>query len=265
MRQMIDVGKQVRYNRIVNPATGKSVIIPLDHGIIMGPVRGVENPALTVRKVVAGKCDAVAFNAGMAQHLYPEYMNRCGSILVLTNMIADDTDHALISTVAYALRNGADAVSVQVLAGSPHECHMLENLGIVADECSRWGVPLLAMMYWAGPKLEGQAKLEALMHTARAGAELGVDIVKTVYTGDHDSFKALVDSCPAPVVIAGGVQKDSLRAALEVVEDAMSCGAMGVALGRNVWQNADPTAVTAAMVDIVHHGKRVRDLRLPGD
>lgn len=262
MRQMIDVGKQVRYNRIVRPDTGKTVIIPFDHGIILGPIKGIEDPALTVRQAVAGGADAVLFNAGMAPHLYMEYTNRCGTVFNLANMITDETDHTLISTVEYALRQGADSVSVQILAGSPNEGHMLDNLRIVADACLRWGMPLLCMMYWGGGDVPEKTKAQRYLHTARAGAELGVDIVKTVYTGSHESFQALVESCPAPVVIAGGVKKGTLRETLEIVEDAMACGAIGVALGRNVWQNDDPVMVTKALVDIVHEGKTVKELNL---
>jgi fructose-bisphosphate aldolase/2-amino-3,7-dideoxy-D-threo-hept-6-ulosonate synthase len=99
---------------------------------------------------------------------------------------------------------------------------------------------------------------------ARAGAELGADIVKTSYPGDHDSFKRLVEACPAPVVIAGGPRAESLRDMLVKVEDAMDCGAAGVAWGRNVWQSADPAKTTAALVDIVHNGKSVGNIELPG-
>lgn len=262
-KQMIDVGKQLRYNRIVSPETGKTVIVPMDHGIISGPIAGVEDPAATVRKVVKGGANAVIFNAGLAPCVYQEYMNRAGALFNLTNMCTDRTDHTLISSVEYAVRNAADGVTVQILVGSPNEEHMLNNLRIAADECSRWGMPLLAMMYYDGAKLKEKGYAEAFAHAARAGAELGADIVKTVYTGDHDSFKRLVDACPVPVVIAGGPKRDTLREALEMVRDAIDCGAIGIAMGRNIWQSPDPTAMTAALADIIHRGKSVDELDLP--
>ena len=85
--QIIDVGKQIRYNRIVSPETGKTVIVPLDHGIILGPVAGIEDPSETVRKVVAGGASAVIFNTGLAPSIYSAYMNRCGAICNLINSI----------------------------------------------------------------------------------------------------------------------------------------------------------------------------------
>ena len=124
----VDVGKTVRYNRIVNPETGKTVLIPLDHGILLGPIAGIEDPRETVRRVVAGGANGVIFNAGLApRHLYPEYMNRCGAIFScwplapvpsVTNAITDGNDLTLISGVEHAVRNGADAISVQVMVGS---------------------------------------------------------------------------------------------------------------------------------------------------
>ncbi len=96
-----------------------------------------------------------------------------------------------------------------------------------------------------------------------ARRSLRVAIVKVSYTGDQDSFKALVDACPRPVVVAGGPKKETVRAVLEMVEDAIDCGAAGVALGRNIWQNSDPAKMTAALVDIIHHRKTVAELQLP--
>ena len=259
-RTMIDVGKQVRYNRIVRPDTGRTVMIPLDHGIIFGPTAGIEDPAGTVGRVVEGGADAVIFNAGMAAALYHEYSNRCGAVFNLTNTITAEDDLTLVSSVGYALRGGADAVSVQVQLGAARELEMVNSVRIVADECARWGMPLLAMMYPTDDFLAKKGT-DAHLLAARAGAELGVDVVKTSYTGDRDSFRALVSGCPVPVVVAGGPKKDTTGEVLEMVKDAIDCGAIGVALGRNVWQSPDPAQMTAALVDIVHHGKAVSELR----
>ncbi len=260
--QMIDVGKQIRYNRIVDPDTGKTVIVPMDHGILYGPASGIEDPSATVRRVVAGGANAVIFNSGMAASVYQEYSNRCGAIFNLTNIITDESYLTLISSVELAVRSAADGVTAQVLVGSPHEQHMVNDVRIVVDECHRWSMPLLLMMYPTEELLKEKGT-DAQLLAARAGAELGADIVKVSYTGDRHSFKALVDTCPRPVVIAGGPKKETIREVLEMVEEAMDCGAIGIALGRNIWQSLDSTVMTSAMVDIIHRGKTVGDLRLP--
>ncbi len=255
----IDVGKQVRYSRIVNPETGKTVMIPLDHGVILGPMKGIEDPSDTVDKVVSGGANAVVFNSGMARWLYPQYLNRCGAVFNLSNIVTGENDLTLISTVEYAVRHAADAISVQVMIGSSHERHMLDNFRLVADQCSRWSVPLLAMMY-PTDDLVAERGIDAHLLAARAGAEMGADIVKTSYTGDTESFTKLVDACPAPVVVAGGPQKNTLEEVLQMVRDSMDCGAAGVALGRNVWQSMDPIKTTKALVQIVHQDMKVGEL-----
>ena len=92
---------------------------------------------------------------------------------------------------------------------------------------------------------------------------MGADIVKVSYTGGRASFKALVEACPRPVVIAGGPHKETIREVLEIVEDAMACGAIGIVLGRNIWQSPNPTRLTAAMADIIHNGSLASELELP--
>ncbi len=254
-----NAGKEVRINRIINPVTGKMVIIPLDHGIILGPMEGIQDPKQTVRQVVAGGADSVLFNASLASWIYPEYLNKCGSIFNLTNIITSDNDLTLINSVDYALRHAADAVSVQVMIGSPHERHMLTNFRVISEKCSEWNLPLLAMMY---PTEELVSKMgsEAHLLAARAGAEMGADIVKTSYTGDQESFSKLVECCPAPVVVAGGPKTGTSLDTLSMVRDAMDCGSAGVALGRNVWQQSDVTAMTKALVQVVHENVQVSDL-----
>ena len=258
-KPMLNVGKQIRYNRIVNPETGKTLMVPLDHGIILGPLAGIEDPAKTIRDVVAGGADAVIFNAGIASSVYQEYMNRCGAVFNLTNIITAEEDLTLIGTVEYAVRQGADGVSVQIQIGSKHERHMIENVRIVAEECSKWNMPLLIMMYPTEELLKKRGSDAELLAT-RAGAEMGADIVKTSYTGDKKTFKALVDCCPVPVVIAGGPKAEKTMDVLKMVEDVMDCGAAGVALGRNVWQSANPTKMTAALAGIIHGGKKASEV-----
>ena len=259
---VVDVGKEVRCSRLMCPETGRMVIVPLDHGVILGPIRGIEEPSDTVGRVVEGGADAVIFNAPMARWLYPSYANRCGAVFNLSNIVTGENDLTLISSVEYALKHGADAISLQVMVGSRDERHMLDCFRRVVDECVRWSLPLLAMMY-PTEELLSERGAAAELHVARAGAELGADIVKTSYTGEPQTFAELVRACPAPVVIAGGPQKETVREVLQMVREAMDCGAAGVALGRNVWQSADPIAMTRALVEIVHHDRAVDELDWP--
>jgi fructose-bisphosphate aldolase/2-amino-3,7-dideoxy-D-threo-hept-6-ulosonate synthase len=116
-------------------------------------------------------------------------------------------------------------------------------------------MPLIAMMYPRGPSIKNPHDPEVVALAARAGAELGADIIKTNYTGDPDSFKNVVRGCPVPVIIAGGPKMKSDSDMLETIEGAMGAGAKGVAIGRNVFQHESPTEMTKAIARIVHEGR----------
>ncbi len=130
---------------------------------------------------------------------------------------------------------------------------MLQSTGRIAEECDKWGLPLLAMMYPRGPEIKNEHDPEVVKLAARVGAELGADIVKTNYTGDPDSFKEVVDGCPVPVLIAGGPKIETQRQLFEMVSDSISVGGAGVAFGRNIFQAEDPAKITRALVEVVHN------------
>jgi fructose-bisphosphate aldolase/2-amino-3,7-dideoxy-D-threo-hept-6-ulosonate synthase len=115
-----------------------------------------------------------------------------------------------------------------------------------------WGMPLLAMMYPRGKKISSEHDVNVVKLAARAGAELGADIVKTNYTGDPDSFKEVVKGCPVPVVIAGGPKMDTDRDVLEMVEGAIEAGGAGTSIGRNIFQHKNPSKMVRAISKIVH-------------
>ncbi|MDD2317883.1 MAG: 2-amino-3,7-dideoxy-D-threo-hept-6-ulosonate synthase, partial [Desulfobacterales bacterium] len=156
-----------------------------------------------------------------------------------------------VCAVDEALALGADAVSVHVNIGADGEAAMLESLGRTARECNRWGIPLLAMMYPRGDLVE--VNVESVKLAARVGAELGADIIKCPYTGSAKSFEAVVRGCPVPVVIAGG-SKLSDEETLDMIEGAMTAGAAGLSMGRNVFQHEDPEHFVRVACEMVHNG-----------
>jgi fructose-bisphosphate aldolase/2-amino-3,7-dideoxy-D-threo-hept-6-ulosonate synthase len=157
----------------------------------------------------------------------------------------------LNTSVLEGLRLGADAVSIQVNMGSKEEPEMLEQLGLVADQCDDYQVPLVAMMYPRGENIKDPTDVDVVAHVARVGAEGGADIVKTVYTGDMESFKEVVRKCPVPLVLAGGTKVGKDAEILKLANDAMEAGAMGVTFGRNVFQHRDPTLIVRALRQVV--------------
>jgi fructose-bisphosphate aldolase/2-amino-3,7-dideoxy-D-threo-hept-6-ulosonate synthase len=135
---------------------------------------------------------------------------------------------------------------------------MLSDLGAVAVECMEWGMPLLAMMYPRGKNIKVANDLDHVKLAARVAAELGADIVKTVYTGDPESFREVTRGCPVPVVVAGGSKTDD-RTTLELIEGAMAGGAAGISIGRNAFQHRTPDKFVRAAACIVHQNKSVEE------
>jgi fructose-bisphosphate aldolase/2-amino-3,7-dideoxy-D-threo-hept-6-ulosonate synthase len=170
----------------------------------------------------------------------------------MSNLSPNVNGKVQVCSVQEAIRVGADAVSVHVNVGAQDEDKMLENLGKVSDECDLYGIPLLAMMYPRGPKIPNEHAPDVIAHAARIGAELGADIIKTNYTGNIDTFKAVVEGCPVPVVIAGGPKCKSIDEILQTTFDAMKAGAAGLSIGRNVFQCENPTQIAKALSAIVH-------------
>jgi len=254
-------GKLIRMERIINRNTRKTVIVPMDHGVTVGPIKGLINMTKTVDMVAEGGANAVVGHLGLPLHGHRGAGKDIGLILHLsasTSLGPDPNHKVLVNTVQWALKMGADAVSVHINVGADDEAKMLEDLGKVAVECMEWGMPLLAMMYPRGPKIEDERDVEVVKHAARVGAELGADIIKCPYSGSTETFREVVEGCPAPVVIAGG-SKTSDEETLKMIEGAMKAGAAGISMGRNAFQHENPTKLVKAACSIVHDGISAED------
>ena len=247
-------GKGIRIERILDRNTKKTVIVPMDHGVSVGPITGLINMGETVDRVAEGGANAVVGHLGLPLHGHRKYGKDIGLILQLsasTNLSPDPNNKVLVNTVQNALKMGADGVSVHINVGAENEADMMKDLGMVAVECMEWGIPLLAMMYPRGSKVEHERDVECVKLAARVAAELGADIAKVPYTGDQESFAKVVEGCPIPVVIAGGSKVDD-RQTLEMIRGAMDAGAAGISMGRNVFQHTRPQCLVRAASAIVH-------------
>ena len=185
------IGKKIRIERIINRKTGKCVIAPMDHGISGGPIPGLINMTKTIDAVANGGANAVLMHKGMVKNGHRGYGSDIGLIFHLfasTDASMDPFHKVLVTSVEKAVQLGADAVSVHVNIGSEKEPEMLQSTGRIAEECDKWGLPLLEIMYPRGPEIKNHHDPEVVKLAARVGAELGADIVKTNYTGDPDSF-----------------------------------------------------------------------------
>jgi class I fructose-bisphosphate aldolase len=258
----MNIGKSIRLERIIDRNSGKTVIIPMDHGISIGPVEGLIDWKATVDAVAEGGANAIVIHKGLVETGHRGRGKDVGLIIHMsasTSLAPDPNSKVLVCTVEEAIRLGADAVSIHINIGAEGEKSMLHDFGMVSREARKWGMPLLAMMYTRGPKIKNQYDPALVKHAARVGAELGADIVKVPYTGSPETFRQVVEGCFVPVVIAGGEKMDTDKDVLEMVKGCMDAGGSGVSIGRNVFQHRSPTKIVKSISQIVHNGVSVQE------
>ncbi len=261
----MDAGKKRRLKRILQD-DGRTVVIPMDHGVTSGPCAGLFHMQELIDKLLAGEADAVVVHRGIAKHIDTGEAGLIVHLTGITKLGPDPNNKVQVCSVEEALRIGADAVSVHVNVGAQQEDKMLETLGRVADDCDKYGVPLLAMMYPRGPKIKDEHAADVVAHAARLGVELGADIVKTNYTGNIETFKNAVQGCQVPIIIAGGPKAETTQEVLQMAFDSIKSGGCGVSFGRNVFLHKNPKSMVRALSAIVHHGASVdKALRILGE
>jgi fructose-bisphosphate aldolase/2-amino-3,7-dideoxy-D-threo-hept-6-ulosonate synthase len=251
-------GRDIRLSRILKD--GKMLCIPMDHGITNGPIKGLENIHEMIYHCAPAGLTCVLVNKGIIKTMpRPPGIGLIVHFSGSTSLGPAPNRKVLIGNVEEAIRLGADAVSLHINIGSKEEPEMLQKLGMVSDKCDEWSLPLIAMMYPRGENIKDPHNPDIVAHAARIGAEAGADIVKAVYTGDPDSFKAVVRSCPVPIVIAGGPKASTDREILEMCNGAMAAGAKGVTFGRNIFQHKNPPTMVRALRKIIIENKTVRE------
>lgn len=247
--------RQVRLRRLYRHGGQRMLVVPLDHSITMGPItrRGTLNRL--VGQLASNGVDAVVLHKGSLRHVDPAWFVDTSLIVHLsasTVRAADPDAKYLVATVEESLRLGADAVSVHVNLGSLDEGRQIADLAEVSEACERWNVPLLAMVYPRGPQISDPGDPDLVAHAVTLAADLGADIVKTVSVGSVAAMADIVAACPVPVIVAGGPAVASAAELRSYVIDTLRGGAGGVAMGRNIFQAADPGATARMVADLVH-------------
>ncbi len=252
----MDWGLQNRIARFVKPITGHTVMLAADHGYFMGPTRRLENPRATLEPLLPF-ADAVAVTRGVLRRSIPAtsdvpvVLRVSGGVTVLKE---DLSDEAITTSMEEALRLNVAAVALSVFVGAPHEHQSLVSLAELVDEGEAMGMPVMAITA-VGKELE-KRDARYLSLACRVSAELGAHLVKTYYC---ENFEKVVEGCPVPLVVAGGPKLDSDRAVLDLCEGAMVKGAIGVDMGRNIWQSDHPVAMLQAIRAIVHEKATARE------
>ena len=242
-------GLQNRLARIIRPTTGRTVMLAVDHGYFLGPTRKLEVPRKTIEPLLP-YADAIMITRGALRtsvdpgYQTPVVLRVSGGASVLK----EDLSHETVTTgMREAVRLNASAVALSIFVGAPHEHESLVNLGKLVDEGEEVGMPVLAVTA-VGKELE-KRDARYLSLACRIASEFGAHFVKTYYCED---FEKVVESCPVPLVVAGGPKLETDLDALELTQHSIEAGAAGVDMGRNIWQAANPVGMIRAVRAIVH-------------
>jgi 3-hydroxy-5-phosphonooxypentane-2,4-dione thiolase len=252
----MDWGLRNRMARFVKPNTGHTVMLAADHGYFMGPTRRLEKPRSTLEPLLP-YADAIAVTRGVLRNSIPPtadvpvVLRVSGGVTVLKE---DLSDESITTSMEEALRLNVSAVALSVFVGAPHEHQSLVSLSELVDEGEAFGMPVMAITA-VGKELE-KRDARYLSLACRVSAELGAHLVKTYFC---DDFEKVSEGCPVPLVVAGGPKLDSDSAVLELCEGAMAKGAIGVDMGRNIWQSDHPIAMMQAIRAIVHEKATARE------
>jgi putative autoinducer-2 (AI-2) aldolase len=251
----MDWGMKNRMSQLIQP-DGRCFFMPIDHGYFQGPTRCLEEPGETIRPLLP-YCDAIFCTRGVLRSSIDPVQSKPIILRVSggPSVIGKDLAFEDITTsIEEIIRLNASAVGVSIFVGSDYEHESIMNLARIVNECEDYGIPVMAVTA-VGKELEKRdARFLAL--ASRIAAEMGARVVKTYWC---ENFEKVTCGCPVPVVMAGGPKTESEREVFEFVYDGLQNGAIGVNLGRNVWQNPNPVAMAKALHAIIHENANVQE------
>jgi 3-hydroxy-5-phosphonooxypentane-2,4-dione thiolase len=241
-------GMKNRLSQLIKP-NGRCMFLPIDHGYFQGPTTKLERPGETIAPII-DYADALFCTRGVLRSCINPVNSKPIILRVsgCTSVIGKDlANEALTTSIEEAIRLNVSAVGISVFIGSDYEHQTLTNLSKLVNEAERYGIPVMAVTA-VGRELE-KRDARYLGLCCRIAAELGARVVKTYWC---ENFEKVTGGCPVPVVMAGGPKVNSDLEVLEFVYDGMQKGAIGVNLGRNIWQNEYPVPMIKALRAIIH-------------
>lgn len=243
----------------------KTLILAYDHGLEHGPTDfNLENsdPEYVFNIAKQGNYNAIAVQAGIAEKYYPKYKDDFKLIIKLngkTRLLNGDPLSLSNCSLKRAVKLGASAVGYTLYLGSEHEQVMFKEFGKIVEEAKTWKIPVIAWMYPRGKVIENEKTTEILAYAARVGLELGADIIKIKYNNDTEGFKWVVHNAGKAKIIVAGENKKSEYELLKELKEVMDAGAIGMAIGRNVWQHKEPLKLTEAINQIIFNNSTVEE------
>jgi 3-hydroxy-5-phosphonooxypentane-2,4-dione thiolase len=254
----LDWGMKNRLSRIIKPDSGRTVMLAVDHGYFMGPTHKLEQPRKTIEPLLP-YADGLMLTRGILRNCVdpkstiPVVLRVSGGASIVSSALSNED---ITTSVKDAVRINASAMALSIFVGSEHEHQTLTNLGKLVNEGEEHGIPVLAVTA-VGKELEKRDS-RYLGLSCRIAAELGAHFVKTYYCED---FGRVVEGCPVPLVVAGGPKLETEMDAFQLAHDAISEGAVGLDMGRNIWQSEHPVPMIRAIREIVHKNASVREAK----
>jgi len=251
----MDWGLQNRIAQIIKPTDNRALMLAVDHGYFLGPTEKLEVPRKAIAPLLK-HCDSLMLTRGVQRtSVNPKFptpivLRVSGGSSIIG---ADLSNEEITVSIKDAIRLNACALAMSIFVGSKYEKQTIVNLGKLVSEAEEFGIPVLAVT--AVGKEIGQKDARYLSLACRIAAEQGAHIVKTYYC---KNFEKVVESCPVPIIIAGG-KKIPERDALELAYNSIKSGAVGVDMGRNIWQSDNPVPMIRAVRSIVHGNSNVND------
>lgn len=245
----MDWGIKNRLSNIIKPETGRTVMLAVDHGYFLGPTTKLENARKTIEPLLP-YADALMLTRGILrtsvdpEASIPIVLRVSGGASITGKDLANE---GITTSIEETVRLNVSAVALSIFVGTDYEHQTLLNLACLVNEAQPYGIPVLAVT--AVGKELGKRDVRFLSLSCRIAAELGASFVKTYYC---DEFEKVVESCPVPVVIAGGPKSGTELDALKMAYDAIQKGAVGVDMGRNIWQSPYPVPMIKAVKAVVH-------------
>jgi fructose-bisphosphate aldolase, class I len=259
----MNIGKQIRLNRIFSHPSGRLCSVAVDHFIAYGQglPAGLRHIQPTLAALVAAQPDAVTMHKGIAAHAWAPHAGKVPFIMQSSTIRVDDVAAEQVGTPEDAVRLGADAFAIAAFVRGTSEAAYLRKVADAVREAARFDIPVICHIYPRvfddGPQVSYAP--EDIAWAARCAVEIGADVVKTPYCGDVASYAQIVADCPVPLVAAGGPKSQTLESALSMMAEVVQSGARGATIGRNVWGFEQITAAVRAFKAVIHDGKSARE------
>lgn len=240
---------------------GRAVMVAINHGLGMGPISGIEEMGKTLSKIIPEKPDSLTIHKGISVRFCDEFAGKTALIMKCSNITRYFAPFEIdIASVDEAISLGADAIAVGLSLCDEREKESVVYAGKIVEAAERVGLPTVAHSYPNGNLISNEERysVKNVGYATRVALELGIDIIKTFWTGSEATFRQIVAlGSPAKVVISGGPRCDTLRECFDMTYQGMQAGASGITYGRNIWQHEFPAAVIRGLIAIVHHGASV--------